>query len=83
MLLIQGFLSSPLLPDSSYSLEGILYLSLPVNYLVSCLSLMPQLEYLFLEFANSELQSDSLKSHNSDLADPWTVQLPKLDKIVF
>jgi hypothetical protein len=62
-------------------------LALPVHYLVSCLSVMPQLENLSLGFGNAlELQSSSLsplKSHKRDQADLQTVQLPKLNKIFF
>lgn len=62
-------------------------LALPVNYLVSCLSAMPQLECLSLGFgSNAELPSLSsspLNSDKTDLADLQTVQLPKLKKFFF
>jgi len=61
--------------------------SLPVNYLVSRLSLMPLLENLSLEFASEsfEVQSSSPGNVKSDLAALQTqvVQLSKLDEIVF
>jgi len=67
-------------------LRGVPPLSLPVHYLVSCLSVMPQLENLSLGFGNAlELRSSSssLKSHKSDPADLQMVELPKLNKISF
>jgi hypothetical protein len=60
-------------------LRGVPPLSLPIHYLVSCLSVMPQLKNLSLEFGNAlELRSSSspIKSHKVDLADLQTVQLP-------
>ena len=59
--------------------------SLPINYLVSRLSLMPLLEYLSLEFGPVELQPPPPGNFTSDLAPHQTqiVQLCKLDEIVF
>ena len=61
--------------------------SLPVNYLVSRLSLMPLLEYLSLEFDSKSfgLPSSSPGNVKRDLAALQTqmVQLSKLDEMVF
>ncbi|KAH9976519.1 hypothetical protein BJV74DRAFT_953612 [Russula compacta] len=77
----------PLLPSVaglvSLSIRDILSLgALPARYLVSHLSLMPQLEYLSLEFYSYPL-ARLIDFDKNDLAEPQTAQLPKLALIVF
>ena len=70
------------------SLRGILSpTSLPINYLVSHLSLMPLLEHLYLEFTSKPFEAQSSSPGNVD-NDPAAlqmqmVQLSKLDGMVF
>jgi len=96
LALIQvGDVSAPGLPLLA-SITGLVTLSLrgissptslPINYLVSRLSLMPLLEHLYLEFASKpfEAQSSSPGHVENDQAALQTqmVQLSKLDEIVF
>jgi len=96
LTLIQvGDVSAPGLPLLA-SITGLVTLSLrgissptslPVNYLVSRLSLMPLLERLTLEFASEsfEIQPSSPGNVRSDIAALQTqmVQLSKLSEIVF
>ena len=70
------------------SLRGILSpTSLPINYLVSHLSLMPLLEYLYLEFASKPFGAQSSSPGNVDnnpaALQMQMVQLSKLDGMVF